>query len=170
MIDPQSYVSVLRLYKELPPLDLCLAAAHRLHSQAHDTPNAGAFKKALDFFEELSKSGMVEIRYDAAHALALDVNGESPLPEHVKSLLERVMNLPSASMLRDDEDHLLIHRRASLQDGYRRASAHNCDCDHRVANPDTPRLCAHIAIVRVVEAALMDDSVVETSNGVLIHG
>lgn len=166
MLSADLYTSVLHLFTGLPSLQDCTTAAGELLAKAKGTPDESAYKKGLDFFAELSKTDIVNIKYDVAHLLARHTLDQVKIDDDVAELLYRVKDMPSSELIRDDENNLFIRRKQSASDGYRRANAYDCDCDYMINRPDSDKMCVHIAIVRIVEQAFVNASVFETVNGV----
>jgi len=153
-MNTDAYTSVLHHYPTLPPLDECLKAAESMRQDAHSVNEINAYTKAHDFFLSLI-SGDANIQYDAAAILADHVLGNVVLPDNVVALLERVKDMKTSAFIRADDTHLFIRRINSKNDGYYHASAIECDCPYWQHNKDSIRICVHMAIVRVIETALI---------------
>ncbi len=149
-----TYTSVLHHYPNLPPLDTCLEAADLMRQDPHSVNELRAYTKAYDFFLELSQ-GDVNIQYDAAAILADHVLGNVALPDNVVALLERVKDMKTTAFIRADDTHLFVRRSVAKSSEYHFTSAVDCDCPYWLHNQGSERICVHIAIVRVVEKALI---------------
>jgi len=163
-MNTDNYVSVLHLYQDLPPLDICLTAAGQMRQ---DNPSSNAFIKAHEFFIELCASD-ANIQYDAAGILAAHTLGQSHLPDDVIALLERVKAMKTSAFVRSDDTHVFIRRSASTHEGYYNVSAHECECNGYQYRKEqfSDFICVHIAIVRVIERALIDMTLHSFAKGV----
>lgn len=149
----EDWVSVLKVFSGLPPMDLALSEANRMITETEGHTRS-AYLKARDFFAALVNSVIV-FKVDAAAILAEESLGKRKLDDDIRLVLNHVKDAPTGDIFRHDEDTIYVRRVGSP---YHLASATGCDCDYKVKRHiDTEDLCVHMAIVRCVELAFIKE-------------